>query len=70
VGGGVHGGGALENSIIAGNFATGPGGDDCYEISTVAHNLVGQDGGCDSFGSNIETDNPKLGPLADNGGPT
>jgi hypothetical protein len=68
--GGIHNRDELKfiNTIIAGST-----GGDCVDIGTIntvsTHNLV-QDGSCqvDDL-SNINSD-PKLGPLADNGGPT
>src|SRR5262249_28721425 len=53
------------NTIIAGSLG---GGGDCHNegnIGTNSHNLV-QDGSCSPAISGV----PKLGPLANNGGPT
>jgi CSLREA domain-containing protein len=81
-GGGIHGEGEIElrNSIVAGNLdrsTTNPGHDCAATITSLGHNIIGQDTGCDvtpasgdligTAGSPID---PKLGPLADNGGPT
>lgn len=52
------------NTIVAGS----PGGGDCLSSGAIGeniHNLV-QDGSC----SPLLTGDPRLGPLADNGGPT
>lgn len=74
-GGGVYIYGTLNfsNTIIANSIG---GGDDCYVwtagtgvIGTNTHNLVG-DGSCSNGGTNLFSGDPKLGPLADNGGPT
>ncbi len=70
-GGGVYDvDGATRNSIIVGNFATNAGGEDCYTFFSEEHNLVGAGTGCPESGSNLATSDPKLEPLADNGGPT
>ena len=74
-GGGINnsfsGTGELANSIIAGNGA--PTGPDCTGSPTsVGHNLIGTNDGCNftrATGDLVNVD-PKLGPLADNGGPT
>ena len=67
-GGGIHGAANFENSIVAGNFASNAGAEDCYETSGGEHNVVGRDTGCDN--PDVGTANPRLGPLAKNGGPT
>jgi len=74
-GGGIHNeaGGrvTLENSILAGN--TSGWANDCGgAIDTLGYNLIGDDTNC-SFTPTIGdwvTIDPKLGPLADNGGST
>jgi CSLREA domain-containing protein len=72
--GGVFTSGILNfsNTIIANSFI----GLDCYvaradgrSIGTNMHNLVG-DGSCSVGGINFLSGDPKLGPLANNGGPT
>jgi CSLREA domain-containing protein len=63
------------NTIIAGNTVTGSGkvAPDCYgSVITLGWNLVGNTSGCGVTpqpGDVIGKD-PKLGPLADNGGPS
>lgn len=46
----------ISNTILAGNIVSGYGPDILSDASTGSHNIVGQD--------------PKIGPLANNGGPT
>jgi hypothetical protein len=65
----------LSGSVIAGNTGSGTGGSDCYTaggMTSEGHNLFGDATGCASVPT--ETDlvgiAPKLGDLADNGGPT
>jgi hypothetical protein len=70
----------LTNTIVAGNSApTGPDIDNRGTVSTADHNLIGD--GTDSGisngvngnqvgGNGNPVINPRLGPLADNGGPT
>jgi predicted outer membrane repeat protein len=59
----------LKNSILANSTS----GNDCYHeinedsISTVINNLIENNFGC---GTPYSTTDPKLGPLASNGGPT
>jgi CSLREA domain-containing protein len=71
---------SLRNSIIAGNREIGPiySTVDCDVLAGTAislgHNLIG-DGSCDPLGSDLFGDShnplfPRLGPLANNGGPT
>jgi Ca2+-binding RTX toxin-like protein len=83
-GGGVHlepgfsGTFALRNSILAGNVD--PTSDpDCFgPVSSLGNNLIGQvSAGCgftpttgDQTGTPASPLNPRLGPLANNGGPT
>lgn len=67
-GGGLEGTVGFKNSIVADNFATNAGSEDCYQALNLGHNLVGLGGGCDN--PDVGTDDPRLGPLADNGGPT
>jgi hypothetical protein len=64
----------VKNTIIAGNSASG-GGPDCYGVAlnSQGHNLIQDVTACPATGdtaSNITGQDPKLGPLADNGGPT
>jgi hypothetical protein len=66
-GGGIRNGGAtlhLINTIIADS----PSGGDCVNFGTLATNVANliEDGSCSAAISG----DPKLGPLADNGGPT
>jgi hypothetical protein len=84
-GGGIYNGAGavvvLSNSIVAGNTAPGdamsgmtrPPAPDCFgEITSEGNNLVGSTSGC-SFTpapSDLVNVDPKLGPLADNGGAT
>lgn len=65
-GGGISGNVAFKNSIVAGNLSTNDGAEDCYDAFGGAHDLVGFDTGCGIPG----VPDPKLKPLADNGGPT
>ena len=74
-GGGISiqsGGVFMVNTIISQN--TAPAGPDCREstLASLGYNLIGDTSGC-SFtpvtGDLVNAD-PKLGPLADNGGPT
>ena len=74
-GGGIDNRGTLTltNSTIALNTApTGP--DISGTVSTASHNLIGKTAGSSGVthgvNGNIVTSDPKLGPLADNGGPT
>ena len=58
------------NTIVAGN--TGSSSPDCNSFTSLGHNMVGNITGCSfspAFGDRVNVD-PKLGPLADNGGPT
>ena len=76
-GGGIYNesGGAvnLTNTIVAGNTATQSGPDCTGSQSSQGHNLIGTTSGC-SFSATISdqtaVNDPQLGPLADNGGPT
>src|SRR5205085_2298737 len=66
----------LNASILAGNIA--PSGPDCAgAVTSLGDNLVGNADGCsgvsaagDHTGSGASPLDPRLGPLADNGGPT
>jgi hypothetical protein len=66
----------LNASILAGN--TAPSGPDCAGAATsLGYNLIGDADGCsgvsaagDLTGSGASPLDPRLGPLADNGGPT
>ncbi len=75
----------LRNTIIAGNIDGSPSGTlrpDCArfnaDINSEGFNLVGDDTGCDGLftgpsdqvGTDVSPVNPRLGPLANNGGPT
>ena len=60
----------LVNTIVAGN--TAPSAPDCNGFTSQGHNLIGNTSGCNFssvFGDRVDVD-PKLGLLADNGGPT
>jgi len=60
----------MVNTIIAGNTATGS--PDCDELTSLGHNVIGRSSGCSfspTTGDLVDVD-PKLGLLADNGGPT
>jgi CSLREA domain-containing protein len=73
VGGGVAGFGVIfSNSIVAGNSNPNPTTPqpDCGNAFSVSHNVVGKGGGCIESGSNTAVSDPRLGPLAKNGGPT
>ena len=65
---------SLENTIIAGNFeGWGDGTDDVWgTITSLGHNLIGNTAGSTGFSATGDLLNvdAKLGPLADNGGPT
>ncbi|MFI5458751.1 MAG: choice-of-anchor Q domain-containing protein [Isosphaerales bacterium] len=79
--GGMHGV-SVDNTIIAGNTGPGGGPDVFGEVHSLGNNLVGDfdytagltgtdlTGTVDSSGELIIPLDPKLGPLADNGGPT
>jgi len=67
-GGGISGSAAFKNSIVADNVATNAGSEDCYAASGGPHNVVGRATGCAN--PDVGTQNPRLGPLAHNGGPT
>ena len=64
----------IANSIIAGNRATGNQAPDCRgSLQSVGYNLIQSTDGCKIKGTltgNVTGKDPKLGPLADNGGPT
>jgi hypothetical protein len=64
---------AIRGSIVAGNTA-GDGGADLVKgigsTLTINYSLIGIEITPDSGGNNVVTDDPLLGPLADNGGPT
>lgn len=71
-----HGGGLagtnfkVRNSIVAGNFdfsATAPE-NDCNDSFASSHNLFGTGGGCFIGAQNATAADPRLKPLADNGG--
>jgi hypothetical protein len=63
----------LKATILALNTAPAAGGPNCFgSVASQGHNVLGTTAGC-TFG-NLPSDqlnkNPKLGPLANNGGPT
>ena len=67
----------LENTILAGNGATGSGPDCGGSPTSLGHNLIGNDTGCaftptagDLVGDGAGPIDALLGPLANNGGPT
>lgn len=62
----------VKNTIISGNTAYA-GGDCSAVVTSRGYNIIGSTKGCSVIGDmtgNISTTNPKVGPLADNGGPT
>ncbi|MDP6452813.1 MAG: trypsin-like serine protease [SAR202 cluster bacterium] len=80
VGGGIavtNGAVKIKNSILADNTAAG-GGPDCFtnsgkSLTSEDYNLIESTSGCTITGAtsnNITGQDPKLGALADNGGPT
>jgi hypothetical protein len=62
----------LKNTIIAGNSVELSGPDCSGTMTSLDYNLIGDPSGCTITGSttNNKSGDPKLGPLADNGGPT
>ncbi|MGH2678561.1 MAG: choice-of-anchor Q domain-containing protein, partial [Actinomycetota bacterium] len=66
----------LQNTLVAGN--TAPVGPDCTgQVASLGNNLIGNSTDCDfvagtgdQVGTGVAPIDPKLGPLADNGGPT
>jgi CSLREA domain-containing protein len=63
----------LRNTILAGNRAGGAGSDCQNTLTSKGYNLVQSLAGCVLAGDttgNITGADPRLGPLADNGGPT
>ena len=63
----------LNGSIFAGNTASGAGDDllpDPDSGLVVNYSLIGTGVSPTGGGNNVSMDNPQLGPLADNGGPT
>jgi predicted outer membrane repeat protein len=77
-GGGTQGSMNMKNTIIAGNIDKGNERPDCTGGPTsLGYNLIGKSDGCgfspttgDQQGSIATPLNPKLGALANNGGPT
>lgn len=80
-GGGGQGGGIariagtvnIRNTIVAGNVDITGENPDCFGVVTSqGHNLVQNTAGCTGLAGpgEITGQDPKLGPLADNGGPT
>jgi CSLREA domain-containing protein len=64
---------SVTGSILAGNTAAGSGNDllpDPDSPLIANHSLIGTGMTPTSGGNNVSIDNPLLGPLADNGGPT
>src|SRR3989338_8538023 len=60
----------LANSIVSGNTAATPSDDCAGSITSLGHNLAG-DASCAFAGAgDLNSTDPLLGPLADNGGPT
>jgi hypothetical protein len=73
-GGGIYGYATIRNSIVAGNTSEGSDTPDCaHTLTSQGHNLIGDTTGCTitgwTQGNKLNVD-PKLGPLADNGGAT
>ncbi len=63
----------LSNTILAGNTTTGSGPDCLGTITSQGHNLIQNTASCTIAGDttgNITGQDPLLGSLADNGGPT
>jgi predicted outer membrane repeat protein len=64
----------LSNTIIAGNRLTGSGSagtDASGKFNSLGHNLIGNNAGSEGWASSdLLNVDPKLGPLANNGGPT
>lgn len=72
----------VRNSIVAGNADLSGEAPDCFQdppavITSGGHNIIGNDTGCgflpatgDQVGTGAAPIDPRLGPLADNGGPT
>jgi hypothetical protein len=69
----------LRNSIVALNVASPGGADVDGAFTTLGHNLIGHNAGSTGFTPGMNGDlvgtgssaiDPRLGPLADNGGPT
>ena len=64
---------SISGSIVAGNTAGGGGADlvkDPQSTLTVNYSLIGTGITPTAGGNNVVTNNPQLGPLANNGGPT
>ena len=61
----------IKNTIIAGNTATTGAPDVLGAVASQGHNLVGSDAGSSGWvASDLLNEDPLLGPLQDNGGPT
>lgn len=74
-GGGIYNaGGAVnaKNTIIAGNSASNQGPDFFGSVNSLGYNLIGNAADSSGFGAtgDLLNQNPLLGPLANNGGPT
>jgi predicted outer membrane repeat protein len=72
IGGGIYNDDTvdLKASILGGNTA-GFLAPDCFDITSGGFNVVSNDTGCLGLTSqDVVNQDPKLGPLADNGGPT
>ncbi|HEX5037907.1 MAG TPA: CSLREA domain-containing protein [bacterium] len=69
---------SLSNSILSGNRdgSAGHEGPDCFggHLKTIGHNIIGDTKNCffegDAGPGDLFDTDPKLGPLADNGGPS
>ena len=61
---------SLRNTIVSGNTAATPSDDCAGSITSLGHNLAG-DASCALLSAgDLNSTNPLLGPLSDNGGPT
>jgi hypothetical protein len=69
-GGGIRGQTRLHNSIVANNSATSGSDPNCYGFATALGVNISNDDSCAPAGIGMIIADPKLGPLADNGGPT
>lgn len=74
--GGIHNAGGtvnFKNTLIAGNTSNGAGPDCAGTLTSQGYNLIQNPAGCTIAGDttgNVTGQNPILGPLQDNGGPT
>ncbi len=72
-GGGLHGNATFANTILAANTATSSGPDGDATINSFDYNLIQNFSGINILGATAHViigQDPLLGPLADNGGPT